>query len=152
MNDVGSGEAAAGRAATSAVSRSRPLGSSTASRSSGWRFLREQRDPARAARPGRRRDARLDPNFLTPGNLANVARQAAIVGILGVGMTFVILTAGIDLSVGSIVGFAAITFATLMAQRRALAAGDAAGAWRPAAWSARSTAWASRRAACSRSS
>jgi ribose/xylose/arabinose/galactoside ABC-type transport system permease subunit len=54
----------------------------------------------------------LEPNFLAPGNIANVARQAAIVGILGVGMTFVILTAGIDLSVGSILGFAAITFAT----------------------------------------
>ena len=48
-------------------------------------------------------------------NLANVARQASIVGIIGVGMTFVILTAGIDLSVGSIVGFAAITLASLMA-------------------------------------
>jgi ribose transport system permease protein len=57
----------------------------------------------------------LSPAFLTLNNLANVARQASIVGIIGVGMTFVILTAGIDLSVGSIVGFAAITLALLMA-------------------------------------
>ena len=57
----------------------------------------------------------LSPAFLTISNLANVARQASIVGIIGVGMTFVILTAGIDLSVGSIVGFAAITLASLMA-------------------------------------
>src|SRR5262249_42082855 len=46
---------------------------------------------------------------------ANVARQASIIGILGVGMTFVILTAGIDLSAGSILGFAAIVFAGAMA-------------------------------------
>jgi ribose/xylose/arabinose/galactoside ABC-type transport system permease subunit len=57
----------------------------------------------------------LSPYFLTLANLANVARQAAIVGILGIGMTFVILTAGIDLSIGSIVGFVAIAFASLMA-------------------------------------
>ena len=44
--------------------------------------------------------ALLSPAFLTISNLANVARQASIVGIIGVGMTFVILTAGIDLSVG----------------------------------------------------
>jgi ribose/xylose/arabinose/galactoside ABC-type transport system permease subunit len=57
----------------------------------------------------------LSPFFLTPANLANVARQASIIGILGVGMTFVILTAGIDLSAGSILGFAAIAFAGSMA-------------------------------------
>jgi ribose/xylose/arabinose/galactoside ABC-type transport system permease subunit len=56
----------------------------------------------------------LSPFFLTPANAANVARQASIIGILGIGMTFVILTAGIDLSVGSILGFAAIVFATTM--------------------------------------
>jgi ribose/xylose/arabinose/galactoside ABC-type transport system permease subunit len=59
--------------------------------------------------------ALLSPHFLQPGNLANVARQAAIVGILGVGMTFVILTAGIDLSVGSILGFAGVVFAATVA-------------------------------------
>jgi ribose/xylose/arabinose/galactoside ABC-type transport system permease subunit len=60
--------------------------------------------------------ALLSPAFLTLNNLANVTRQASIVGIIGIGMTFVILTAGIDLSVGSIVGFAAITLAILMAE------------------------------------
>jgi ribose transport system permease protein len=56
----------------------------------------------------------LSPFFLQPANFLNVARQVAIVGILGIGMTFVILTAGIDLSVGSIVGFVAIAAASLM--------------------------------------
>jgi ribose/xylose/arabinose/galactoside ABC-type transport system permease subunit len=55
--------------------------------------------------------ALLSPYFLTPANAGNVARQASIIGILGVGMTFVILTAGIDLSAGSILGFSAIAFA-----------------------------------------
>jgi ribose transport system permease protein len=56
----------------------------------------------------------LSPFFLQPANFLNVARQVAIVGILGIGMTFVILTAGIDLSVGSIVGLVAIASASLM--------------------------------------
>ena len=58
--------------------------------------------------------AALSPHFLTPANLSNVARNTSIVGVLGVGMTFVILTRGIDLSVGSMLGFSAIVFALLM--------------------------------------
>ena len=42
-----------------------------------------------------------EPRFLTPLNLFNVLRQVSIYGLLAIGMTFVILTAGIDLSVGS---------------------------------------------------
>ena len=56
----------------------------------------------------------LSRHFLTPGNIATIARQASIVGILGIGMTFVILTAGIDLSIGSILGVVAIGFAAVM--------------------------------------
>lgn len=76
--------------------------------------------------------ALLSPFFLQPANLLNVARQVAIIGILGIGMTFVILTAGIDLSVGSIVGFVAIVAAMLLSGGTpwplALLAGLAAGA------------------------
>ena len=46
------------------------------------------------------------PNFLALPTLVIVAKHVAINAILGIGMTFVILTAGIDLSVGSIVGVA----------------------------------------------
>jgi ribose transport system permease protein len=46
--------------------------------------------------------------FLSSDNLLNVLRQGSIVGVLAIGMTFVIATAGIDLSVGSIVAAAAI--------------------------------------------
>ncbi|KIL34560.1 ribose ABC transporter permease [Cohnella kolymensis] len=48
----------------------------------------------------------LTPNFLTTSNIINILRQVSVVGIIAVGQTLVILTAGIDLSVGSIVGLA----------------------------------------------
>src|ERR1700687_4233549 len=53
----------------------------------------------------------LSHRFLTIPSLLNVLRQVAIVGILALGMTFVILTRGIDLSVGSILGIAVVLFA-----------------------------------------
>lgn len=40
--------------------------------------------------------------FLDPGNITDILRQVSVIGILSLGMTFVILTAGIDLSVGSL--------------------------------------------------
>jgi len=50
----------------------------------------------------------LAPNFLTSGNLINVVRQASINLVLAAGMTFVILTRGIDLAVGSVLGVASV--------------------------------------------
>ncbi|MBD1555631.1 ABC transporter permease [Vibrio sp. S9_S30] len=52
------------------------------------------------------------PYFLTANNLINVLRQTSINGILALGMTFVILTRGIDLSVGSMVAFTAMVAAS----------------------------------------
>jgi ribose transport system permease protein len=52
--------------------------------------------------------ALLTPNFLTSANLMNVARQASINIVLAAGMTFVILTRGIDLAVGSVLGVTAV--------------------------------------------
>src|SRR5260370_26267527 len=46
----------------------------------------------------------LSPHFLTQNNLLNVLDQSVVVGIVAIGMTFVILIGGIDLSVGSIAG------------------------------------------------
>lgn len=48
----------------------------------------------------------LSDAFLTPTNLFNVLRQVSIIAIISAGMTLVILTAGIDLSVGSVMAFA----------------------------------------------
>jgi ribose transport system permease protein len=51
----------------------------------------------------------LEPDtFLTSDNMLNVLRQASVVGVLAIGMTFVIATGGIDLSVGSMVAAAAV--------------------------------------------
>jgi len=54
------------------------------------------------------------PEFLTGNNLANLARQVAIFGILAIGQLMVILTGGIDLSVGSILGLAGAVTAQLL--------------------------------------
>jgi ribose transport system permease protein len=52
--------------------------------------------------------------FLTADNLANLARQVAIFGIIAVGQLLVILTAGIDLSVGSVLGLSGCVAAELL--------------------------------------
>jgi simple sugar transport system permease protein len=54
--------------------------------------------------------------FLSYGNLADVLRQVSITGIVAVGMTLVILTAGIDLSVGSVLAFGSVLSAMLLTQ------------------------------------
>lgn len=54
------------------------------------------------------------PYFLTFDNMMNVARQISMIGIIAVGMTFVIIAAGIDLSVGSVVGLAGCITAGLL--------------------------------------
>ena len=55
--------------------------------------------------------ATLQPRFLSTINLLNVLRQISISGLLAIGMTFVILTAGIDLSVGSLLALCGIAAA-----------------------------------------
>ena len=56
----------------------------------------------------------LEPRFLDPTNLFNVMRQISITGLIALGMTFVILTAGIDLSVGSLLALAGIVCAGVL--------------------------------------
>ncbi|HEU4404143.1 MAG TPA: ABC transporter permease [Polyangiaceae bacterium] len=68
--------------------------------------------------------------FLTPENLLNVLRQNSMPGLVALGMTFVILTGGIDLSVGSLVAVAGVLAANLAGRGTApaLAAGVGAAA------------------------
>ena len=54
------------------------------------------------------------PHFLTPDNLLNVGQQSAINAILGIGLTFVIISAGIDLSVGSLLALCGLVTADLL--------------------------------------
>jgi erythritol transport system permease protein len=60
--------------------------------------------------------ALLSPAFLTTGNLIILTKQVAINAILGIGMTFVILSGGIDLSVGSIVGLSGMVAGWLITE------------------------------------
>lgn len=57
----------------------------------------------------------LNPNFFTVGNLLNILRQTSVNAIMAVGMTLVILTAGIDLSVGSVLALCGAFAASLIA-------------------------------------
>ncbi len=57
----------------------------------------------------------LFDRFLTPLNFANILRGNAALGVIAVGMTFVILSGGIDLSVGTVMGFSTILLARLLA-------------------------------------
>ena len=56
----------------------------------------------------------LSPYFLTERNLFNIMDQSVVIGIVAVGMTFVILTGGIDLSVGAIFGLTGVALALLL--------------------------------------
>ena len=58
----------------------------------------------------------LSPFFFTPSNLMNVMEQTAINAVIAVGMTFVILSAGIDLSVGSITALSGVVHANRLGQ------------------------------------
>ena len=52
--------------------------------------------------------------FLAPDNIANIVRAISETGIIAVGMTFVIITAGIDLSVGALLSLSSVLTATIM--------------------------------------
>jgi inositol transport system permease protein len=58
----------------------------------------------------------LSPAFVTPTNIINVIRQMSIVGLIALGVTGVIVSAGIDLSSGSVVGLTAVVAASLAQQ------------------------------------
>ena len=54
------------------------------------------------------------PSFASSNNLANLLRQGSMIAIMAVGQTFVIITGGIDLSVGAVVGFATVIVAMMI--------------------------------------
>ncbi|MFH2048801.1 MAG: ABC transporter permease [bacterium] len=56
------------------------------------------------------------PTFLMPDNIRNVANQITVIAIIAIGMTMVIITAGIDLSVGSIIALSAVIVAWIIGQ------------------------------------
>jgi ribose transport system permease protein len=65
------------------------------------------------------------PTFLLPDNIRNVANQITVIAIIAIGMTMVIITAGIDLSVGSLIALSAVVTAWLVEH----AGGEGASVW-----------------------
>lgn len=59
-------------------------------------------------------ESRMWPNFLKRENLLNISNQIAVIAILAIGMTMVIITAGIDLSVGSLIALSAVVTSWLI--------------------------------------
>jgi ribose/xylose/arabinose/galactoside ABC-type transport system permease subunit len=59
--------------------------------------------------------AAVKPVFLSPENLVSILHQVAIIGIMATGMTFVIMTGGIDLSIGPILAIAGVFAADILA-------------------------------------
>jgi ribose transport system permease protein len=117
---------------TSEVPVQRVIGSSAAG---------ERRMEIRRMVIGRLRDLALIPalvlmgavfslttsDFLTQQNLLNILQQNAVLGIAAIGATFVIISAGIDLSVGSTIGAAGIAASAVMLHAHSIALGIAAG-------------------------
>lgn len=58
--------------------------------------------------------AALEPRFLSAGNLAGVARQTAVITVIAMGMTVVMVSGGIDLSVGSVMALSGVMGALAM--------------------------------------
>ena len=82
------------------------------------------------------------PRFLGPDSLANIVKQASFTGIIAVGMTFVLLTAGIDLSVGSNMYLSAMAAGYVLqnpgaAERHGASRSPSLPGWRPGRSSAR---------------
>ena len=74
--------------------------------------------------------ASLNDNFLSSNNIYNVLTRSSFIGIIAVGMTFVILTGGIDLSVGAVVALSGMIAASLLQS-----------GWSPATRTAKANCW-----------
>ncbi|MCP3763656.1 ABC transporter permease [Domibacillus sp. A3M-37] len=54
----------------------------------------------------------LEPNFINSNNIINIVRQMSVIGIVAIGVTFIIITSGIDLSSGSVIALTSVIVAT----------------------------------------
>ena len=84
----------------------------------------EQRFPSMAGAKVMKPEGYRWPNFLKANNLLNIANQIAVIAIIAIGMTLVIVTGGIDLSVGSLIALSAVVTARLI---RDVAGAESAG-------------------------
>jgi ribose transport system permease protein len=70
--------------------------------------------------------AALEPRFLSAGNLASVARQTAVITVIAMGMTMVMVSGGIDLSVGSVLALSGVVGSFAMVNGAPVVVGVAA--------------------------
>ena len=61
-----------------------------------------------------------DPNFLSAYNMQNTVKWSSLYGIMSIGVAFVIITGGIDLSIGSVVGLVAVVLFLSLPKFKAL--------------------------------
>ncbi|MCX7430101.1 MAG: ABC transporter permease, partial [Planctomycetia bacterium] len=85
-------------------------------RTGSWLILTEMKEifPSLGAPPIFVPESYRWPTFLKRDNLLNIANQIAVIAIMAIGMTMVIITGGIDLSVGSLAALSAVTAARLI--------------------------------------
>lgn len=85
-------------------------------RTASWLVLTEMKElfPSLGAPPIFVPESRCWPTFLKADNLLNIANQIAVIAIIAIGMTLVIITGGIDLSVGSLAALSAVIAARLI--------------------------------------
>src|SRR6266487_4177897 len=76
----------------------------------------------------------LSPYFLTIQNLSSVCRQTAVINIIALGMTLIMISGGIDLSVGSVMAFAGICGTMLLEAGHSLVLSVAGAMLGGAAW------------------
>src|SRR3989441_13029716 len=76
----------------------------------------------------------VSPYFLTVTNLSSVARQSAVINILALGMTLIMVSGGIDLSVGSVMAFSGICGTMVLQSGAPLYASVAGGMLAGAGW------------------
>lgn len=77
--------------------------------------------------------ALINPRFILPGNLSFITQQTVVIGTLAIAQTLIILTAGIDLSIGAIMVFGQMVMANLAIT----AASNAANFGLPRGWRSR---------------
>ena len=116
--DVVRGEPQAVRAALEKIvaSGGRVDAVAATERTGSWLVLTEMKEifPALGAPPIFLPESYRWPTFLKRDNLLNIANQIAVIAIMAIGMTMVIITGGIDLSVGSLAALSAVTAARLI--------------------------------------
>lgn len=116
----GVGDPRAGRQALVAAVKQTPPPDAIAvsGAAAGWVLLESIATdfPALQAVPVVRAESRLWPDFLKLGNLINIANHIVVIAIIAVGMTMVIITGGIDLSVGSVIALSAVTTGVVIEQ------------------------------------